>query len=392
MVLTALPGDSVELRAEIDLLLEDISEEPMPENISTLLTKAQAGRQRSGWGVDGSLDENYLAPNEVAHVARYLRKNYPFESLTQRLAYERQAKHSRTRLSNDANTWLAELDSASAIDPRAKLTTSTFAAERAHALTQLHSDEVVAFINRDGEGISRMPTYGVEFVVLPDDPAIPLAVDADDWQQRPSNSSFVIQRSRDRQNRRYEERGPFFQLHASYREDFAATRNGLVVSVDRVAGFAPHAITHRKDVHGPISSPMSTQLSTRNVSAQDLSSTVKESSPLWRVANLQLVSLLKSDRPQVYVSEFMPAMTELPNMEMRELNSFEVYALRRLYAGEDLVSDTTDDKIRMLGSLRASKDCRSCHSVERGEILGAFSYELVRVATPSSYALSSAPK
>jgi hypothetical protein len=30
----------------------------------------------------------------------------------------------------------------------------------------------------------------------------------------------------------------------------------------------------------------------------------------------------------------------------------------------------------MLGSLRAAKQCLDCHNVQRGELLGAFSYRL----------------
>jgi hypothetical protein len=43
----------------------------------------------------------------------------------------------------------------------------------------------------------------------------------------------------------------------------------------------------------------------------------------------------------------------------------------------DFVIDDNDDRIRMVGSLRAGKNCLECHSVRRGELLGAFSYELV---------------
>ena len=39
--------------------------------------------------------------------------------------------------------------------------------------------------------------------------------------------------------------------------------------------------------------------------------------------------------------------------------------------------DDAPNRIRMVGSLRAGKDCMECHSIRRGELLGAFSYELV---------------
>ncbi|MEM6472981.1 MAG: hypothetical protein AAF802_25700, partial [Planctomycetota bacterium] len=161
----------------------------------------------------------------------------------------------------------------------------------------------------------------------------------------------------------------------SYRKDFAGTRNGLVVDVDQVAGFAPHAITRRQDI-----------LSDNTTGPHEVSYTSDQETqaePLWRVSDLKLVSLLKFDRPYVYVSEFMPAMTELPDLEKRDLSSFENKALKRLYAGEDIITETSEHKIKLLGSLRASKDCLSCHSVDRGDLLGAFTYELVRVGTRS---------
>ncbi len=385
MVITSLPGKSVVLRPEIDLLLEDIREEPTPDNIETLISKARTSRSsQNSWGMDGSLDENHLAPNEVAHVARYLREQYPFESLKQRLAYERNAERANYRLNNRAINWLHELESESATESFYQ-TSVSYAVERADALKKLHSDEVVAFINREGEGLSRMPTYGVEFVVLPDVPAIPLAVNATVQHSSSATPEVTLQRYRYDQNRGRTKRGAFFELHALYRNDFAATRNGWVVDVDQVAGFAPHAITRREDIRGdePTESTTSTQTLTSTSNATSNEGEKTQPDPLWRVSNLLLMSLLKFDRPYVYVSEFMPAMTELPDLEKRDLTAFENKALQRLYSGEDIVSDTSDDKIKMLGSLRASKDCLSCHSADRGELLGAFSYELVRVGTQS---------
>lgn len=394
-VLSWLPSKRVVIRPEIELLLDDISEEPTPENIEALISKAQAHRSGDTWGVDSSLDENNLAPNEVAHVARYLRKQYPFESLTARLAYEREANRKRIRLSNRADAWLNELESEQKYDPYEKLISPGYVAERAEALKQLHSDEVVAFINREGEGLSRMPTYGVEFVVLPEAPVVPLAMTP---TMNPTTMNAVtmntdtldsVHKAPPQQHhyaRKQKGRTPFFNLHATYRKNFAASRNGLIVDVDQVAGFAPHAITRREDIFSDETTAPSSNTQTAVYHSEAETPPDLETPPtlLWRVANLQLVSLLKFDRPHVYVSEFMPAMTELPDLEMRDLTSFEDKALKRLYAGEDIVSESTDHKIRMFASLRASNDCRECHSVDRGELLGAFTYELVRAATPSN--------
>ena len=62
-------------------------------------------------------------------------------------------------------------------------------------------------------------------------------------------------------------------------------------------------------------------------------------------------------------------MTELLDLEMRELDTFERESLQQLYDGEDLVRETGENEIRMFGSLRATKNCLECHSADHGELL-----------------------
>jgi hypothetical protein len=80
----------------------------------------------------------------------------------------------------------------------------------------------------------------------------------------------------------------------------------------------------------------------------------------------------------VYVSKHLPQMNELRDAPTRPLVEFEATALTQLQAGEDLVTRATPNRIEMLGSLRAMQQCLDCHQVQRGELLGAFSYELIR--------------
>ena len=100
---------------------------------------------------------------------------------------------------------------------------------------------------------------------------------------------------------------------------------------------------------------------------------------------LELVSLLKFDEPRVYVLDHLPRMDQLShnNAPTRPLNSFESEALQKLRADEDIVVSFQETKYRMLGSLRAAKKCLDCHSVQRGDLLGAFSYDLLHSSTPS---------
>ena len=97
----------------------------------------------------------------------------------------------------------------------------------------------------------------------------------------------------------------------------------------------------------------------------------------WELTPLELIGLLKYDRPKAYVSEFLPRLEELGEAATRDVDEFEAAALERLRTDEDLVVDEAPERIRMVGSLRAGKDCLECHSVQRGELIGALSYEIV---------------
>jgi hypothetical protein len=71
-----------------------------------------------------------------------------------------------------------------------------------------------------------------------------------------------------------------------------------------------------------------------------------------------------------------PRMDELSQAATRPLDGFEKEALARLQRGEDLLVQEAPMQMRMLGSLRAARQCLRCHQVQRGELLGAFSYQM----------------
>jgi hypothetical protein len=96
----------------------------------------------------------------------------------------------------------------------------------------------------------------------------------------------------------------------------------------------------------------------------------------WKVERLELVGLLKYDEPVVYLSENLPAMDELRDAPTRPLDAFENEALAGLRRGEDLMVQDRPDRMHVLGSLRAIRQCLRCHHAERGQLLGAFSYQL----------------
>ena len=111
----------------------------------------------------------------------------------------------------------------------------------------------------------------------------------------------------------------------------------------------------------------------------------------WAVRKVELVSLLKHDKPMVYVSVNLPNMSELPDVPVRPLDAFEHNALASLLASEDLKIESTAQRIRMLGAIRAAKQCLECHTVDQGALLGAFSYELRPTTAPQLPAVKQEP-
>jgi hypothetical protein len=138
--------------------------------------------------------------------------------------------------------------------------------------------------------------------------------------------------------------------HANNLANFASPdREGLIRDRDHVAGFLPHSITQRHERFENHRAPP----------------------PNLRI---ELVSLLKFDEPRIYVSKYLPGMEELAKAATRPLDAFEQHALSALRQGEDIVSEEQSNKLRAMGALRALKQCLQCHTVQEGELLGAFSY------------------
>jgi hypothetical protein len=158
---------------------------------------------------------------------------------------------------------------------------------------------------------------------------------------------------------------------------------GYIKDVSNVAGFQPHAFREIPplEIWNPIAE-------TTIESAVRLDTFRGEYGDIkldkgWQVTRLELVSLLRHDEPLAYISDSLPRMA-LPRMDnvteypTRPLDLFESRGLKSLQVGEDIVSESSINSVRMLGSLRAAKQCAKCHQVERGELLGAFSYLLER--------------
>ena len=108
----------------------------------------------------------------------------------------------------------------------------------------------------------------------------------------------------------------------------------------------------------------------------------------WLIDRLELVSLLKHSEPAVYISKHLPRMDELSEATTRPLSDFESQALPKLRAGEELVIDTHPGEIRMLGAVRAITRCLDCHRAREGDLLGAFTYRLLSTPPPAAKAVN----
>jgi hypothetical protein len=157
------------------------------------------------------------------------------------------------------------------------------------------------------------------------------------------------------------------EFHGNNRWNFlTVTAWGVVQGKKQAAGFEGHAFRHLPKLVEP------------RASNDDPRPPEPDPKHPWHVTRLELVSLLTNDKPQVYVSNRLPKMTALARAKVRDLSEFEEQSLKTLQAGDELAADATLNRIRMLGAVRASKQCLECHDARRGDLLGAFSYELRR--------------
>ena len=98
----------------------------------------------------------------------------------------------------------------------------------------------------------------------------------------------------------------------------------------------------------------------------------------WVLQTLELIGCARPETPAVYVSEKLPRMDELRTAQTRPPDEFETLGLAALQRGEDLFLRQSAEGRRMLGAVRNGRQCQSCHEGTHGELLGAFSYTLVR--------------
>jgi hypothetical protein len=282
-----------------------------------------------------------------------LRKDFPMESLSVRLEYETTPNNAEPKSKTD--------EFSSSIEGRlTSLEEQQNTNWRGRDLEKLHDKAIDEFLRNTGFGVTRMRSVHREQIELPESPPVPF----NDTGKRftpyvPEHADFDGVTLLD--NSESQEARPGIPALTAYHDSgltefLAPNRMGYIEDREHVVDFQSHQF------------------------GQAPQFPEKEShTDEWRVVRLELVSLLKHETPVAYVSKNLPRMDELADAPTRPLNEMERTALPQLRRERDVVIEHWPNTIQMLGSIRASKTCLKCHSVKRGELLGAFTYELRRL-------------
>jgi hypothetical protein len=324
------------------------------------------------WGARGAMAVSYgiflwYGVQEVREVAQ-LRERYPLESLADRLQYE---KESRPRTNAPSTTpGSAEGPVPLGAEAETRLAQQEknieFGTNRQYTLSGIHDRTRAEFMMARGFGPVRMQRLSIDRIEDPSEAPVRLPAEPSAEPYPHDSASAEVEASLAHAD--VPERDELIALHDAGAADFLKQdRMGYIESREAVAGFQSHQFSA--------------------VPAFERSAT--ESNSEWRIVRIDLVSLLRHDEPVAYVTENLPKMEDLRALDAptRPLDDFERAALSQLRAEKDLVTDdaqdASPDRVRMLGSLRAASSCLRCHSVPRGELLGAFSYELVPAKGPT---------
>jgi hypothetical protein len=277
-----------------------------------------------------------------------LRQLLPDESLEDRLAYEDKRGKTKPVFSEEGLR---------RVENHIEARSAEGVTRRHHdALHALHQETFDDFVAAPGFGVGRGVRSARGSIQVPLDEAIPLPkptahpLSADDLVRAATDLPLPERRALELAASSEQ----LADLHFSGLSDFLnPIWFGLVKDRSKVIGFVPHAFSKMPAAEKTIS---------------------------WQVESVELVSLLKHKDTVVYVSENLPRMKELKGAATRLPTPFEKAGLERLQRGDDLHVDYAPEMIRMLGSIRAGKQCLECHHAERGELLGAFAYRLRREA------------
>jgi hypothetical protein len=289
-----------------------------------------------------------------------LRERFPLQSVSERLAYEGHSLERGADAESASGTPVlsSEVDQRLTLHEEARIRSGqSWRHNRRTMLASLHTRQSDDFALAQGFGrVRMMPGFVSEREIeLPQADPIAIPNSEEPAYKSGQDSPDAVADHDDSPLLRVTPEN-LLSLHESGMADFVAPdRIGYVQDRNHVAGFQSHGFTK----------------------IPELSIARDQSPAAWKVVRLELVSLLKHRNPVAYISKHLPQMDELRDAPTRALEAFERQSLEQLKSEEDVVIDETADRIRMVGSLRAAKNCLDCHSVQRGELLGALTYELV---------------
>ena len=269
----------------------------------------------------------------------HLREEYPFESVETRLP----VRPAREPISLTHPERLNNLES----EISSQAGSSLYLNSRSAVLLRLHENSVDTFVDSAGFGVGRMmPRSEPSAELLSKSLQSTVPVPQPDYLMPFTPPAGLLTEKLPQWNPTNMGR-----MHDNGVIDFVNARNfGFVKDRQHVAGFQRHGMT--------------------KVPAAEASE--------WSVARVDLVGLVIHETPLAYVSANLPRMDELRDAPTRPLDAFETDALESLRNGEDVIARGNDDTARMLGAIRATKQCIACHGGSRGDLLGAFSYGLRR--------------
>lgn len=289
-----------------------------------------------------------------------LRRRFPYESLAPRLAYE--AEHARRDPKSTTAPKLSEAVAKQLEDQEKSGGRVWRWDKRVESLRMLHTDEVEKFVTREGFGRTRAPEPSLHYFQLPKSVPLPLATLPALTPEQVGVETALPKTAVAGAAGHMPSVEQVTALHRGSQLDFLNPDYfGHIKNREQVTGFQPHQFRYPPRLEPPVDKKQPAD--------------AKEG---WQLRRLELVSLLKHEQPAVYVSEHLPRMDQLAKAKVRPLTAFEEQGLKALREGEELKTEATTNVIRMLGAVRAAKQCLDCHAVERGQLLGAFTYEMQR--------------
>ena len=234
---------------------------------------------------------------------------------------------------------------------------------RTGALHAIHSGRVEMFVKSPGFGIGRFMLPSIEYADFPMLQDLPFELLTEDEFQklarhRWSSYHFWDKRAQDKES-----------LHQMSVTNFVSPESwGFVIEAKKVFGFRPHGFT---------------------MPPQNMGQNFLEDSNL-KLTSLQLISPHRFETPRAYVLDHLPRMDQLVSEDVptRELTEFELVSIEQLADANTLVrlQSTPSDGLEMVGAIRAYESCLDCHSVRRGDMLGAFTYQFEETTSESTLA------